>query len=156
MPARDGGARGLTSGPALAVFNALIAAAAVMAALAAITTAWPGIPLAAMWKGKEAAFQTLVDLRPLSNAGFALLAVYAAACAWVWRRGRRLGWQMVAAGLLGNLAADVARAVATPQPPAFLAVLLDGVVLAWVFLPGTRAHFRHGVYAGTGAGRDRG
>lgn len=131
----------LTSEPALRLFNVFLVAAAVVAALAALTTAWPHTPLSAIWQSKEASFQALVRLRPLSTAGFALLAVDLSVAAWAWLRRLRLGWQLAAATLLVNLATDLASTIATLQSSFLLAVLLDGAATVWVFLPATRGRF---------------
>ena len=120
---------------------AFFAAAAIVAALASVTMLVTGTALDNIWKLKEPGYHQMLHHRIPIGLGFALLTVLLVLAAIGWGRRRRWGWLLSALIFGANLAAGLATLVTSRSWASAVPVVIEGIVLAWILLPRTKAEF---------------
>lgn len=120
---------------------AFFIAATVVAALASFTMLVTGTAVDSIWKLKEHGYHQMLYHRVPIGLGFALLAVLLALAAIGWARQRRWGWLLSALIFGANLAADLAALATSLSWTHVMPVAIEGLVLAWILLPRTKARF---------------
>ena len=100
---------------------------------AAITLAWPGTPLDALWAVNPSGHAGLLPLGRIVALPFLGLALAMAALGWGWWRRRRFAWYGTVAVIALNLLGDVGQLVVGRWREGLVGVVAAGLVLAYLF-----------------------
>src|SRR5690242_21226482 len=100
-----------------------------MAAYAAITLAWPGTPLDALWALNKEGHQGLVWLGKTAAILFVALSIMMAFAALGWFRRRKWGWVVGVAIISVNIAGDLFQVVVMHVWKGLVGVVIAGALL---------------------------
>ncbi len=114
---------------------------ATMAAYAAITLAWPGTPLDALWGLNMRGREGLLWLGRIAAVPFVVLSAALACAAVGWFRRRRWGWVLGVTIIGINMAGDVSQIVLGEQWKGAVGVVIAGALLIYMTRPGMRKYF---------------
>ena len=117
---------------------------ATMAAYAAITLAWPGTPLDALWVLNSRGHEGLATLGRIASVPFCVLSAALACAAVGWFRRRRWGWVLGVTIIGINMAGDLGQLVIGERLRGIVGVVIAGALLAYMTRPGVRNYFRRG------------
>lgn len=115
---------------------------ATCALYAAVTLAWPGTPLDALWAVNPRGHAGLLPLGRLAGVGFLFLAAAMVVLGWGWLGRRRFAWYGAVAGIALNMVGDIGQVVLGRWREGMFGVVAAGLVLAYLARRGTRDQFK--------------
>ena len=111
-----------------------------MAAYAAVTLAFPGTPLDALWALNKRGHEGLLWLGRIAAIPFVVLSVALACAAVGWFRRRRWGWVLGVTIIGINLAGDLSQVVMGEGLKGVVGVVIAGALLIYMTRPGIRKY----------------
>lgn len=113
---------------------------ATTAAYAAITLAWPGTALDALWALNKRGHEGLVWLGEIAAIPFVVVSIALACAAVGWFRRRRWGWVLGVTIIGINIAGDVSQVVMGERLKGAVGVVIAGALLIYMTRPGIRKY----------------
>lgn len=120
---------------------ALFVLGACASAYAAVTLAWPGTGLDALWNVNPTGHAGLSSLGPVAIVGMAALSVTMVLTAVGLVARRRWAWWVAVIGLVVNATGDLATAIATGDPRTLIGVPVAGLIVWWLTRREVRSQF---------------
>jgi hypothetical protein len=108
---------------------------------AAVTLAWPGTVLDALWTVNPTGHEGLLLLGRVGGVAFLGLAVAMVTLGWGWFHRRRWAWYGLVAGISLNMLGDAGQIVVGRWREGLFGVVAAGLVLVYLTRPSTRARF---------------
>jgi uncharacterized membrane protein (DUF2068 family) len=115
---------------------------AVMASYAAFTLLHPGTVLDRGWQLNPVAHVQLLSMGRIMGAPFILLALALLSAGIGWFRRRYWGWMLGVIVISINLIGDLSQLFAGHGLKGMVGVTVAGLLLVYLFRPGTRLYFR--------------
>jgi hypothetical protein len=123
---------------------------ATMAAYAALTLAFPGTPLDALWALNKGGHQGLLWLGRIAAIPFMVLSVALACTAVGWFRRRRWGWILGVTVIGINMAGDLSQVAMGERLKGVVGVVIAGAVLIYMTRPAIKRIFSKDCMSGFG------
>ena len=114
---------------------------ATMAAYAAITLAWPGTALDALWALNKRGHEGLAELGRIAGVPFGVLSAALACAAVGWFRRRRWGWVLGVIIIGINMAGDLGQLFIGERLKGIVEVVIAGALLVYMTNARVRNYF---------------
>jgi hypothetical protein len=126
----------------ITALSLFFAAGAAIAFTSAISLAFRGTPLDAMWRLNPRAYDKLLGLGSWAALLMLVISMNCAAAALGLRRGKRSGRVLAIVLLAINLVGDALNALLGSEPRALVGIPIAGALMAYLFTPRARSYFR--------------